>query len=156
VAERRSADVQRQALAVGTQGFNGLPILATVVGIPAAAIVLAAAGGREIPVVGSERAGLIALWVLGSVMCAWGIRSMRLRFGYGLANLAGMPLGLLATACIFSALFGWPALLQPVAAALGGAGAPASFDRAAIVAVGVVMAVKWAIAWLAWLPRTNR
>jgi hypothetical protein len=67
-----------------------------------------------------------------------------------------MPLGLLATACILSALFGWPALLQPVATAIGGAGTPASLDRAAIVAVGVLMAIKWAIAWLAWLPRASR
>ena len=148
--------MQGRAMAAGSQGFNTLPILATLVGIPAAAIVLAAAAGREIPLLGSERAGLIALWILGSVMCAWGIASMRSRFGYGRANLAGMPLGLLATACIFSALFGWSALLQPVANALGSAEAPASFDRAAIVMVGAIMALKWAIAWLAWLPRTNR
>ena len=94
----------------------------------------------------------MALWILGSAMCALGISAMRERFGVGRANLAGMPLGLLATALVLSGLFGWPLLLQPIVDALGGAGS-ASLVRAAILGIGAVMAAKWTIAWLSYLPR---
>jgi hypothetical protein len=128
------------------------PVAATLVGIPAAAIIVAAANGARPPLVGDGAAALVALWILGSVMCALGISAMRERFGVGRANLAGMPLGLLATALVLSGLFGWPLLLQPIVDTLGGP-EPASFVRAAIVGVGVVMIAKWTIAWLSYLPR---
>lgn len=131
-------------------GFK--PVVATLFGIPAAAIVLAAANGTSAPLVGDGAAALVALWILGSAMCALGIGAMRERFGIGRANVAGMPLGLLATALVLSGLFGWPLLLQPIVDALGGP-EPASLVRAAIVGVGAVMVVKWTIAWLSYLPR---
>jgi len=128
------------------------PVVATIVGVPAAAIVLAAANGAGAPLVGDGAAALVTLWILGSAMCALGISAMRERFGVGRANIAGMPLGLLATALVLSGLFGWTLLLQPIVDALGGAGS-ASLVRAAIVGVGAVMVVKWTIAWLSYLPR---
>lgn len=128
------------------------PVVATLFGIPAAAIVLAALNGTRAPLVGDGIAALVALWVLGSAMCALGISAMRERFGLGRANAAGMPLGLLATALVLSGLFGWTLLLAPIVDALGGP-ASASLARAAIVGVGGVMVVKWAIAWLSYLPR---
>jgi hypothetical protein len=133
-------------------GFNARPILATLVGIPAALIVLAAASGTSLPIVGSGTSALVALWILGSVMCAWGISSMRDRFGMTWASLVGLPLGLLATALILSGIFGWTALLQPIADAMSASGQEVSLAQAAIVGVGAVMVVKWAIAWLAYLP----
>jgi len=130
---------------------NIKPVAATLFGIPAAIIVLAAARGEPAPVVGDGVAALVAIWVLGSAMCALGMSSMRGRFGVGRANLTGSPLGLLATALILSGLFGWPLLLRPIADALGGAeGVP--LTRAAIVGVGGVMVAKWMIAWLSYLP----
>ena len=126
-------------------------VLATLVGIPAAVIVLAAANGASAPLVGDGTAALVALWILGSAMCALGISAMRERFGIGRANVLGMPLGVLATALVLSGLFGWPLLLQPIVHALGGPES-ASLVRAAIVGVGVVMLVKWTIAWLSYLP----
>jgi hypothetical protein len=128
------------------------PVVATIVGIPAAAIVLAAANGASAPLVGDGAAALVALWILGSAMCALGISAMRERFGVGRANVVGMPLGLLATALVLSGLFGWPLLLGPIVDALGGP-ASASLVRAAIVGVGAVMVAKWTIAWLSYLPR---
>ena len=128
------------------------PVIATLVGIPAAVIVIAAANGTSAPLVGDGAAALVALWILGSVMCALGISAMRERFGIGRANFAGMPLGLLATALVLSGLFGWPLLLQPIVDALGGPES-ASLVRAAIVGVGAVMVVKWTIAWLSYIPR---
>ena len=132
--------------------FNPEPIVATILGIPAAVIVVAALDDASLPIVGSGRGALIALWVLGSLMCSQGIASMRGRYGLGRASLVGLPLGLLATALIFSALFGWTPLLQPIAGAMAGSGQAVSPDRAAIVGVGAIMAVKWAIAWLSYLP----
>jgi hypothetical protein len=129
-------------------------VLATLFGIPAAAIVLAAVNGVGAPLVGDGAAALVALWILGSVMCALGISAMRERFGSARANVAGMPLGLLATALVLSGLLGWPPLLAPIIDALGGP-TSASFVRAAIVGVGVVVVVKWTIAWLSYLPRGN-
>ncbi len=128
------------------------PVVATVVGIPAAAIVLAAANGASAPLVGDGAAALVALWILGSAMCALGISAMRERFGIARANIPGMPLGLLATALVLSGLFGWPLLLRPIVAALGGPES-VSLVRAAIVGVGAVMVAKWAIAWLSYIPR---
>jgi hypothetical protein len=128
------------------------PVVATLVGIPAAAIVLAAVSGTSAPLVGDGTAALVALWILGSAMCALGISAMRERFGIGRASVAGMPLGLLATALVLSGLFGWTVLLAPIVDALGGPDS-ASLARAAIVGVGIVMVVKWALAWLSYLPR---
>jgi len=128
------------------------PVAATVAGIPAVLIVTSAASGTPAPVVGDGAAALVSLWVFGSVMCALGISAMRERYGAGRSNAVGMPLGLLATALVLSGLFGWPLLLQPVVDALGGPDV-ATYARAAIVAVGGIMAVKWAIAWLSLLPR---
>ena len=130
------------------------PVVATLFGIPAAAIVLAAANGTAAPLVGDGVAALVALWILGSAMCALGISAMRTRFGYGRANALGMPLGLLATALVLSGLFGWPLLLRPIVDALGGSES-VSLVRAAIVGVGLVMVVKWTIAWLSVLPRRS-
>ena len=128
------------------------PVVATIFGIPAAAIVLSAANGAAAPLIGDGAAALVALWVLGSVMCALGISAMRERFGFARTNVLGMPLGLLATAFVLSGLFGWPLLLRPIVDALGGPES-ASLVRAAIVGVGAVMVVKWTVAWLSYLPR---
>ena len=130
------------------------PVMATLVGIPAALIVLAAVNGERAPFVGDGTAALVTLWVLGSVMCAFGISAMRGRFGFARPQLLGMPLGLLATAFVLSGLFGWPLLLQPIVDALGGTES-ASLVRAATVGVGAVMIAKWTIGWLSWLPRAT-
>ncbi len=128
------------------------PVLATIVGIPVVVIVLAAADGRPVPIVGSYSAGLVALFVLGSVMCGWGLQAMAARYGYLRATLVGGPLGVLNLALIASGLLGWAFLLGPATAALGSA-ETVSPERAAIVSVGAVMALKWAVAWLVYLPR---
>ena len=127
------------------------PLLATIAGIPVAVIVLAAVGGTPVPMLGSYTAGLVALFLLGSLMCSWGIQAMAARYGYARASLVGAPLGVLNLALIVSGLLGWGLLLGPATAALGG-DASVSPERAAIVSVGVVMALKWAIAWLAYAP----
>lgn len=132
---------------------NVKPIVATIVGVPAAAIVLAAANGTSLPIVGAGAGAVIGVWVLGSVMCALGMSSMRERYGILRADLLGMPLGSLATVLLLSALLGWTFLLQPIADGMRGSGQPVTLERAAIVGVGAIMALKWGIAWLSYLPR---
>ena len=126
--------------------------MATIVGIPAGVIVVAALNDTSLPIVGSGRGALIGLWILVSVMCGQGIASMMGRFGSVRPFLIGAPFGILALALILSALFGWTLLLQPIANAMGPS---VSLDRAAIVAVGAIMLVKWSIAWTSYLPRSG-
>jgi hypothetical protein len=132
--------------------LNAGPVVATIFGIPAAVIVLAALNGASLPIVGSGLGALIGLWILVSLMCARGIVAMRGRFGVRRSFLVGGPLGLVAMAFILSGIFGWSLLLQPIANAMGPS---VSLDRAAIVGVGAIMVVKWAIAWTSYLPRSG-
>jgi hypothetical protein len=103
--------------------------------------------------VGSGRGALIGLWIPVSVMCSQGIVAMRDRFGLVRSNPVGLPLGVVATALLVSAFLGWTPLLQPIASAMAGSGQPVSLDRAAIVGVGAIMMLKWAIGLLSYLPR---
>jgi hypothetical protein len=138
-----------------TRGFEVRPLVATIVGIPAAVIVLAALDGSETPIVGSGTGAVVGLWVLGSIMCGQGLASMKDRFGLERALLIGGPFGLAALALVISAIAGWSLLLQPIADAMRGSGDPVSLDRAAIVGVGLIMVVKWTVAWLSYLPGSS-
>ena len=135
--------------------FNSGPIVATIFGIPAMAIVVAALNDASLPIVGSGTGALVALYILITVMCGQGIASMNGRFGALRSFLVGGPLGILASAFFLSAFFGWTPLLTPIANAMAGSGPAVSLDRAAIVGVGAVMIVKWAIAWTSYLPRSR-
>ena len=144
--------MQRSASARPAPAFNAGSIVTTIVGIPAVVIVVAALNDTSLPIVGSGRGALIGLWILVGVMCGQGIASMMGRFGSVRPFLIGAPFGILALALILSALFGWTLLLQPIANAMGPS---VSLDRAAIVGVGAIMVVKWAIAWTSYLPRSG-
>jgi hypothetical protein len=146
------AKLQSSASARPAPAFNAGSIVTTIVGIPAVVIVVAALNDTSLPIVGSGRGALIGLWILVSVMCGQGIASMMGRFGSVRPFLIGAPFGILALALILSALFGWTLLLQPIANAMGPS---VSLDRAAIVAVGAIMLVKWSIAWTSYLPRSG-
>ena len=143
--------MQTTSSAASGQAFDASPIIATVFGIPAVAIVVAALNGSSLPVIGSGVGAVIALWIVASLMCARGIIAMKGRFGLR-SFLIGGPLGIIATALILSGIFGWSLLLQPIANAMGPA---VSLQRAAIVGVGGIMIVKWAIAWTSYLPRSG-
>jgi hypothetical protein len=143
--------LQARTIAGPAPVSNAGPVVATIFGIPAAVIVLAALNGASLPILGSGPGVLVALWILVSLMCARGIVAMRGRFGVRRSFLVGGPLGLIAMAFILSGIFGWSLLLQPIANAMGPS---VSLDRAAIVGVGAIMVVKWAIAWTSYLPRS--
>ena len=138
--------------ATSIRRFESGPIVATVFGVAAAVIVISAVNGTSLPILGSGVGAVIGLWVVGSLMCARGITAMKGRFGGGRASLVGAPFGILATALILSGIFGWSLLLQPIANAMGPG---VSLERAAIVGVGAIMLLKWAIAWTSYLPRSG-
>jgi hypothetical protein len=143
--------VQTTTSAASGQAFETSPIIATVIGIPAVAIVVAALNGASLPLIGSGVGAVVGLWFLATLMCARGIAAMKGRFGLR-SFLIGGPLGIIATALILSGIFGWSLLLQPIANAMGPS---VSLQRAAIVGVGAIMIVKWAIAWTSYLPRSD-
>jgi hypothetical protein len=120
--------------------------------VAAAVIVISALNGTSLPILGGGVGAVIGLWVVATFMCARGITAMKGRFGIGRASIVGAPLGILATALILSGIFGWSLLLQPIANAIGPG---VSLERAAIVGVGAIMLVKWAIAWTSYLPRSG-
>jgi hypothetical protein len=133
--------------------FNGSPIAVTVLGALSAVIVVAALTNSSLPFLGTGRGPLIALIVLGLTMCALAGGFYTQLGATHPATIAGMVLGIASAAIIVSAFAGWTAVLQPVANALGGSVGAVSMDRAAIVALGGVMAVKWLIGWVLYLPR---
>ena len=131
------------------QGIGTAQLVATVFAIPAAVIVVAAVDGSDLPVIGTGVSAIVVLFVIATVMCARGIVAMQGRFGAG-AFLIGTPLGIVALALVVSGIFGWSPLLRPIADAMGPS---VTLQRAAIVGVGAIMALKWAIAWTSYLPR---
>jgi hypothetical protein len=146
-----SGSQRRAARPSSRLAFNTDPLVATIFSIPAVAIVVAALNGASLPIIGDGLGPLVGLWVLVSLMCARGIVAMKGRFG-ARALLIGGPLGIVATALILSGVFGWSLLLAPIASAMGPS---VSLYRAAIVGVGAIMVVKWAIAWTSYLPRSR-
>lgn len=131
------------------------PIVATVIGIPAAVVIIAALNGASLPIIGAGTGAVVTLYILGTMMCARGISAMKGRGDLVLPIVLGVGFGVLAMFLFLSDFFGWPLLLQPIANALGGSATPVSFDRATIVGVGALMLVKWAIAWTSYLPRKS-
>jgi hypothetical protein len=144
--------MQQDRVTAGSGSIGVRPVIATLLGIPVLVIVVAVADGGAAPLVGDGAAALVAVLLLGSAMCSLGMTAMRERFGVGRASIIGAPLGVLALALLLSGLFGWSLLLDPIVDALGGPDA-VSLTQAALVGVGAVMLVKWAIAWASYLPR---
>jgi hypothetical protein len=144
--------MQQDRVTAGSGSIGVRPVIATLLGIPVLVIVVAVADGGVAPLVGDGAAALVAVLLLGSAMCSLGMTAMRERFGVGRASIIGAPLGVLALALLLSGLFGWSLLLDPIVDALGGPDA-VSLTQAALVGVGAVMLVKWAIAWASYLPR---
>jgi len=144
--------VQATSSAAQAPAFNTGPIVATLIGIPAVVIVVAAINGTSLPLIGGGVGAVIGLWIVATFMCARGITAMKGRYGVGRSFSIGGPLGIVATALVLSGIFSWPLLLRPIADAMGPS---VSLQRAAIVGVGAIMAVKWSIAWSSYLPRSR-
>jgi hypothetical protein len=144
--------MQTSTPALPKSAVSSGPIVATIFGIPAVAIVVAAVNGASLPVIGAGVWAVVALWILVSLMCARGIVAMRERFGIGRASLIGAPLGIVGSLLLISGVMNWPLLLQPIANVMG---SDVSLQRAAIAGVGTIMLIKWTIAWTSYWPRSN-
>lgn len=102
-------------------------------GLVVAGIVFAALTGKTLPLIGSPRASLIALLIVGMAMCVSGIGQVGAsgRWASPLA-IVGYLLGTTILIIIVSALFGWKLPLI-----VG--------ETQAIAAVGILIAMKYLI-----------
>ena len=123
-------------------------VFATLLGLVCAAIVGSSLTGH--PVFGSERAALVALVVVGFGMCV----------ASGVGNPAGTPLpggplsalaglaGVLSVLVLFAVVFGWSAILDPLAGVIYGSTSDTVADRLGVVLVGFLIAISWIAATL--------
>jgi hypothetical protein len=108
--------------------------LLILLGLLSAAVVAAGLTGIRLPLLGSDRAALIALVILGMSMCALGMQTMT--FGWlNPFNVIGMILGALALGLAVAVLMG---VRVPYI----------SSDRAAMIALALIMATKALLAVL--------
>jgi hypothetical protein len=132
---------------------EGGAVLASVLGIGAAVLVLGVLVGAtaHLPLIGSDRGALIALVVVGMTMCALGgIGRAQATVGWAHpVTILGAALGTAVIVLVGAVLVGRGAPLVAVAAALpGGPVLADSPERAALVLIAALMAVKWLLATL--------
>jgi hypothetical protein len=114
----------------------------------AALVVAALALTRdELPIVGTGVGALLAIAVIGMAGCAVGGISQAPALGWTAPTIVlGIVLGVIALAIVGAGVFGWDALMAPIAQFVPGQAASATTVRTAIFALALLIAVKWAIA----------
>ena len=119
----------------GDSFLSGSSLAATVLGLLAALIVLALLTGRRLPLISSDRAGLVALAVIGFLMCTLdGINQVVGRVGWvHPVTLIGSVLGALILLVVVAALAG---IKLPLVASA----------RQAVIAVAAMGLAKWVLA----------
>jgi hypothetical protein len=117
-------------------------LIANLLGALAALVVLAVLTNASLPGAGGDAVALTALVLLGVGMCAVaGISRAPATPGWTHpATLSGAVLGAAILALIVANAFGWTGGLASSAAAMG-----VSVERAVLLIMAVLMAVKWAI-----------
>ncbi len=155
VARRRHARPLRQAglplRGLGDRAvvrlFDSTFVLGTVLVLLALGIAIAAALRADLPVVGTGVGALIAVAVIGMAGCAVGGISQAPAVGWATPPIVvGIVLGTVALVVTAAGVFGWNGVLQPVAQLVAGPSETVAPARAAIVALGALIAVKWVIA----------
>jgi hypothetical protein len=123
-------------------------VAASFLGLIAAAIVWLTLAGT--PPLGSDRAALIALVVVGFSMCV----------ASGLGSAAGTPpptgplsliaggAGLLSVFVLLAVVAGWTAVVDPLAGVIYGRASTEVADKVGVVTVGALIAVAWFLATL--------
>ncbi len=110
--------------------------LASILGLLALVVVVALLTGRKVPLINSDRAGLIAVLVIGMLMCmAGGIgKTINATVGWThVINLLGYLLGAMILVVAAMALLKQPFFWV-------------NSERAAILTIGVLGLIKWLIA----------
>lgn len=116
-------------------------LAASLLGIVALVLIVSTWSGRRLPLIQNDRASLIALLVIGFAMCmAGGIsKTINAQVGWGHAiNLIGYLVGILILIVAGSALFHLPLFWL-------------TSDRAAILTIAALVAVKWVNAMVFYL-----
>ncbi|HSL45389.1 MAG TPA: hypothetical protein VK897_18290 [Anaerolineales bacterium] len=108
-------------------------------GVVVAVIVFTTLAGKTLPLIGSPRASLVALLVVGMAMCMGGIGQVGAsgRWGSPMA-IVGYLLGAAILLIIISAFAGWKLLLI-------------SGETQSVAAVGILIAVKYLIGTVSFL-----
>lgn len=115
-----------------TSSQGGSVVVEVVLGLVAAAIVFTTVTGRRLPFLATDRAAFIALVVVGVALCGMGMRIGT--YGWvGPFQLLGMLIGLVALAVIGAVFFG---IKVPYITS----------DRAAIIALGAIIGLKFVVA----------
>ena len=116
--------------------------------LAALAVAFLALTQDELPLVGTGVGARVAVAVIGMAGCAVGGISQAPTLGWTAPTIVlGVVLGVVALAIVGAGVFGWSALLEPIARFVPGqAMAAASTARTAIFALGVLIAAKWLIA----------
>jgi hypothetical protein len=124
------------------------PLIANGLGIVAVLLVAAVLTNTSVPFISGDRAAFVALAVIGMSMCALGGIG-KAQAGLGWAHpltIVGIVLGSLALLLVAAVLTGRAGFLEPVATATGGrAAAEAVTDRAALLVLAGIIALKWAL-----------
>jgi hypothetical protein len=111
------------------------------------AVAWAALTNPALPVIGSGRGALIAVAVIGMAGCTVGGLPQASTVGWTHPVIVlGSILGVAALGIIAAGLFGWDALLRPVAQVMpGNLSASASTEQLAIVALAALILMKWGV-----------
>ena len=118
-------------------------LVATFIGLVIAGIVWATMANTPIPLLGSDRAALVAVVVLGFAMCVasgWGSTG---QLPTGPLSIVAAISGVLTLVVLGAVIFGWTAILDPLAGVVYGTSPSASVDKVGVLAVGVLIAISW-------------
>ena len=127
--------------------FDTTFMLGTFLVVLALGIAVAAIARNDLPLVGTGVGALIAVAVIGMAGCAIGGISQAPAAGWTTPGIVlGVVLGVVALVVVAAGVFGWTAVLQPVAQLVPGDASTWSPARTAIVALAALIAVKWLVA----------
>jgi len=118
-------------------------IVATLLGLVAAAIVWATLSGTPLPLLGSDRAALIALVVIGFAMCVtsgWGANGT---IPTGPLSILAAVAGILTVVVLGAVIFGWGFVIDPIAGVFYGSGSTVAADKVGVLMVGILLAISW-------------
>ena len=116
--------------------------LATFLGLIAAAIVWATMTKTPIPLLGSDRAALVSVVVLGFAMCAtsgWGSTG---QIPTGPLSIVAAVSGILTLVVLGAVVFGWSPVIDPIAGVIYGNSSGVA-DKVGVLTVGVLLLISW-------------
>jgi hypothetical protein len=127
--------------------FDTTFIVGTCLVLAALAVAFLALNRDDLPVLGTGVGALLAVGMIGMAGCAIGGISQAPVVGWTAPTIIlGIVLGVISLVVVGAGIFGWDALLQPIAQFVQGQAASVSTVRTAIFALAVLIAVKWVIA----------